>query len=89
MDTDTIIVAVIAIIPGLVGVILGIATMRQTSRKTTLEFLQSENERMWKRNQELQDEIDELREWVVNLQEQVRKLGDVPIANRTKRKEQP
>lgn len=71
-------IALIAALPGLAGVIIGVYTMRTQARKDTMMFLQQENARLWAKNNEMQDEIDELRELVAILQRQIRELGQVP-----------
>jgi hypothetical protein len=77
--SETFWIALIATIPGLAGVIIGIYTLRTQARKDTMILLQQENKRLWDRNSEMQDEIDELRELIAALQSQVRNLGHVPV----------
>lgn len=80
---DALIIALIAAIPGIAGLVLGIATMKNTARKDEFTRLTEENGRLWKRLQEIQAEADDLREHVDVLTQQVRELGQVP---RTPRK---
>jgi len=82
---DSLWIAIIASLPGIAALLLGILTLRQSSKKDQLSFLQSENKRLWERNQEMQDEIDELRELVAALQKQIRELGNVPVSTRRRR----
>ena len=83
MDS-TIVIAIIAAIPGLAGLILGIATMKNTARKDEFARLTDENARLWARLREIQQEADDLREHVDVLTAQVRELGHVPKAPRQK-----
>ena len=81
---DAILIAMIAAIPGLAGLILGIATMKNTARKDEFARLTEENARLWVRLREIQQEADQLREHVDVLTAQVRELGHVPKTPRPK-----
>jgi predicted nuclease with TOPRIM domain len=82
--SDTVLIAIIAAIPGLASLIVTIAVNKNSARKDEFDRLTAENERLLRRIEKLESEADELREHVDVLTTQVRELGQVPKTPRQK-----
>lgn len=82
--SDTLIIALIAIIPGIASMIVSLAVNKNSARKDEFARLTEENARLWERLREIQKEADDLRDHVDVLAQQIRELGHVPKTPRVK-----
>jgi FtsZ-binding cell division protein ZapB len=78
-------IALIAGIPGIAALIIGYLTMKATARKDTITNLMAENDKLWKRINELQTENDWARQQIEELRRQLLELGHVPRVPRIRK----
>ena len=94
MTTEALILILGSLFAGITGLVTAVSTSRTSATKAqveilnnTLQMLQLENKRMCERVEHLEREIDDrdaelsaLKEWAELLVDQVRRLGDHPVA---------